>query len=416
MNRTCFKAGGARLLSAALAVALCTLAAGCVVKVVPRDTTVIHRVPPPAVERPVVIKLSVRDRQRIRAYFAALRHDQHPPGGFKSLPPGIRRQLQAGKRLPRGVAKQTLPDALVRRLTRLPDGFRWLRLGLDVVIVEHRSGQVRDLFKDAVPATVARGRGGQGGPPEHAQAKRGRPGGPPEQAQAKRGRPGGLPEQAQAKKGGPGGPPEQAQAKKGGPGGPPEQAQGKKGGPGGPPEQAQGKKGGPGGPPEQAQAKRGRPGGPPEQAQGKKGGPGEAPQTAQAGGGKKGGRGGDAPQAAASSGGKKGGQGGRADTPAQVASVAAPAFSDADRDRIRAFLSASQSGGQGKKGRRPVGGGVTLKPGQSLPKGAKKAPLPGQLERGLSALPSGYKRYQVGAQVVILDTGKGIVVAVVSGG
>lgn len=55
-------------------------------------------------------------------------------GGYKPLPPGIRKNLARGKRLPPGIAKQQAPAGMLRELPHYP-GYEWQVCGTDLVLV-----------------------------------------------------------------------------------------------------------------------------------------------------------------------------------------------------------------------------------------------------------------------------------------
>jgi len=74
---------------------------------------------------------------------------RNPVGNVEALPPGIRKRLARGKPLPPGIAKQVAPAGLHSRI-RLPDGYRVLEGGLDVLLVEGATGIVHDIMMDAV--------------------------------------------------------------------------------------------------------------------------------------------------------------------------------------------------------------------------------------------------------------------------
>ena len=74
---------------------------------------------------------------------------RHPVGNVEALPPGIRKRLARGKPLPPGIAKQFAPDGLQSRI-RLPDGYRIMEVGLDVLLVEVATSIVHDILMDAV--------------------------------------------------------------------------------------------------------------------------------------------------------------------------------------------------------------------------------------------------------------------------
>ena len=90
------------------------------------------------------VTFTAGERAEIRDYYAG-----HRPPSAESLPPGIRRRLARGKRLPPGIAKQMLPDQLESRLPHR-DGYERVRVGLDVFLVEVATGVIHDVLSDVV--------------------------------------------------------------------------------------------------------------------------------------------------------------------------------------------------------------------------------------------------------------------------
>jgi len=92
----------------------------------------------------------------------------------------------------------------------------------------------------------------------------------------------------------------------------------------------------------------------------------------------------------------------------------AVAFSDGDRQAIRAYFAARSEGRAGMshgQGHNPHGDFEDLPPGLqnqvrkngTLPPGLARHPLPADLEDRLSPLPDGYVRVRIGTDVVLLD-------------
>lgn len=91
-------------------------------------------------------------------------------------------------------------------------------------------------------------------------------------------------------------------------------------------------------------------------------------------------------------------------------------FSDRDRDLIRDYYTARAKRlppGLAKKGKIPPGHAMQMERWGRLPPGIAYRPLPGDLERRLSALPEGYARIVLGADIGILDTRTRVVVDVI---
>lgn len=64
----------------------------------------------------------------------------------ESLPPGIRMNLERGKPLPPGIAKQ-LDERILRDLPRY-DGYEWRRVGPDVILVEAANAIIYEILRD----------------------------------------------------------------------------------------------------------------------------------------------------------------------------------------------------------------------------------------------------------------------------
>src|SRR5579859_1779695 len=100
----------------------------------------------------VRIVFSVRDRDIIRDYY----HDQYsnlPPGLAKrggNLPPGLQKHLERDGTLPPGLQKriQPFPLELERRLPPLPDTYRRVTLGVDILILDRRTQRIVDIVHD----------------------------------------------------------------------------------------------------------------------------------------------------------------------------------------------------------------------------------------------------------------------------
>lgn len=100
----------------------------------------------------VRIVFGSRDREIIRDYY----HDQYsnlPPGLAKrggNLPPGLQKHLERDGTLPLGLQKrvQPFPYELERRLPPLPDGYRRVTLGVDILILDRRTQRIMDIVHD----------------------------------------------------------------------------------------------------------------------------------------------------------------------------------------------------------------------------------------------------------------------------
>ena len=100
----------------------------------------------------VRIVFGTRDREIIRDYY----RDQYsnlPPGLAKrggNLPPGLQKHLERDGTLPPGLQKrvQPFPGELEARLPRLPDTYRRVVLGVDVLILDRRTQRIMDIVHD----------------------------------------------------------------------------------------------------------------------------------------------------------------------------------------------------------------------------------------------------------------------------
>jgi len=98
------------------------------------------------------IVFSSRDRDLIRDYY----RDQYsnlPPGLAKrggNLPPGLQKHLERDGTLPPGLQKrvQPFPYELESRLSPLPDGYRRVTLGVDILILDRRTQRIMDIVRD----------------------------------------------------------------------------------------------------------------------------------------------------------------------------------------------------------------------------------------------------------------------------
>ena len=95
-------------------------------------------------------------------------------------------------------------------------------------------------------------------------------------------------------------------------------------------------------------------------------------------------------------------------------------FSDPDIAALREYYAPPKAEGKGKgkaKGHKekelPPGLQKKLARGEPLPPGHAKRALPADLEKRLAPLPTGYTRYVVGPDVVIVDTKRGVVIDIV---
>ncbi|WP_174875045.1 anti-virulence regulator CigR family protein [Vogesella oryzae] len=83
-----------------------------------------------------------RDDARRFAYESHLNY-----GEYRSLPPGIRKNLARGKPLPPGIAKRYVPHDMLVRLPERP-GYEWRVVGTDLVLVTVGTLIVHEILKD----------------------------------------------------------------------------------------------------------------------------------------------------------------------------------------------------------------------------------------------------------------------------
>ncbi len=71
-------------------------------------------------------------------------------GGLGALPPGIAKNLERGKPLPPGIAKQVLPSALVNTLPREPEGYERIIVAGKILLVEIATQVIVDVITDVL--------------------------------------------------------------------------------------------------------------------------------------------------------------------------------------------------------------------------------------------------------------------------
>lgn len=90
------------------------------------------------------------DRVIVRDYYSDVRHC--PPGLAKKnngcMPPGQAKKWQVGHRLPRDVTYYDLPRELVIRLPPLSAGYKYVRIGADILQIAVGTGLVIDAIQD----------------------------------------------------------------------------------------------------------------------------------------------------------------------------------------------------------------------------------------------------------------------------
>ncbi len=99
----------------------------------------------------VDVKFTDGEVSIIRAYYRDRVLPQNgKKKGKKTLPPGIEKNLQRGKRLPPGIAKQALPVSLIDQLPPPPAGFERIVLSGKVLLVEIATQVIHDALEDIV--------------------------------------------------------------------------------------------------------------------------------------------------------------------------------------------------------------------------------------------------------------------------
>jgi len=71
-----------------------------------------------------------------------------PPGLAKrsTLPPGLQKQLQRKGSLPPGLSSEPLPYDLERKLSRLPEGYKRVRIETDILIMHTATKEIFDVL------------------------------------------------------------------------------------------------------------------------------------------------------------------------------------------------------------------------------------------------------------------------------
>lgn len=96
------------------------------------------------------IVFSAVEKQIIRDYYREHGGKQKGKGKPKGLPPGIVKNLQRGKPLPPGIAKQRLPDALNAKLPPPPKGHERIVIDGRILLVDIATRVIRDKLEEAV--------------------------------------------------------------------------------------------------------------------------------------------------------------------------------------------------------------------------------------------------------------------------
>ncbi|MCE8018904.1 hypothetical protein HOP51_02050 [Halomonas sp. MCCC 1A11036] len=97
-------------------------------------------------ERRIIVDGPRIDEREIRRLLIERRDWVEIDRSRESLPPGVRMNLERGKPLPPGIAKQ-LDERILRDLPRY-DGYEWRRVGPDVVLVDVVNAIIYEILRD----------------------------------------------------------------------------------------------------------------------------------------------------------------------------------------------------------------------------------------------------------------------------
>ena len=92
----------------------------------------------------VSVSFNDYERDLIYKYYRGKKRKRVPPGLAKKnkLPPGLAKR----DRLPPGLQGRYLPGDLERRLRRLPDNYVRVKVGSDIVLMDHKTRVVFDVI------------------------------------------------------------------------------------------------------------------------------------------------------------------------------------------------------------------------------------------------------------------------------
>jgi Ni/Co efflux regulator RcnB len=87
----------------------------------------------------------------VRDYYEGeMRGGRCPPGLAKKqngcMPPGQAKKWNVGKRLPAGVIYHTVPQPLVTQIGAPPAGYRYIRVGNDILMISSGTGVIIDAI------------------------------------------------------------------------------------------------------------------------------------------------------------------------------------------------------------------------------------------------------------------------------
>ncbi len=107
-------------------------------------------------EKIAIAVFSKDERQIIAEYFHKHGHSSGKKGKSKGkgkprgLPPGIAKNLQRGKPMPPGIAKQHFPVGLIDLLPPAPRGYERVIVGGKIILVEVATQIIHDVLVDVV--------------------------------------------------------------------------------------------------------------------------------------------------------------------------------------------------------------------------------------------------------------------------
>lgn len=89
----------------------------------------------------------------VRSYYSErYRSGYCPPGLAKKrngcMPPGLAKQWRIGYRLPRNVVYYDAPGDIVVRFGMPPEGYRYVRVAADILLIAVGTGMVIDAIED----------------------------------------------------------------------------------------------------------------------------------------------------------------------------------------------------------------------------------------------------------------------------
>jgi hypothetical protein len=99
------------------------------------------------------VRFAPRQEEAVRGYYyEEYRHGRCPPGLAKKhngcMPPGQAKQWRRGQPLPRYVEVHELPPNLVVQVGPPPQGYRYVRVANDVLMIAAGTGIVVDAIED----------------------------------------------------------------------------------------------------------------------------------------------------------------------------------------------------------------------------------------------------------------------------